>query len=148
MLKIVNRKAYHEFAVLQDFTAGVVLVGNEVKSIRKGDATISDSFIFLKDGEVFLKNMKVARYKESHSAEKHDDSRDKKLLLNKREIAQIEKLLQDKGTTIVPLEVFSYRNMIKVKIGVVKGKKLWDRREDLKKKDISRQIKRDLNVNI
>ncbi len=142
MLKIVNRKAYHEFAVLQDFTAGVVLVGNEVKSIRKGDATISDSFIFLKDGEVFLKNMKVARYKESHSAEKHDDSRDKKLLLNKREIAQIEKLLQDKGTTIVPLEVFSYRNMIKVKIGVVKGKKLWDKRETIKKRDVERDLRR------
>lgn len=142
MLKIVNRKAYHEFAVLKDFTAGVVLVGNEVKSIRKGDATISDSFIFLKDGEVFLKNMKVAKYKESHSAEKHDDSRDKKLLLNKSEIAQIEKLLQDKGTTIVPLEVFSYRNMIKVKIGVVKGKKLWDKRETIKKRDVERELRR------
>jgi SsrA-binding protein len=142
MLKIVNRKAYHEFAVLKDFTAGVVLVGNEVKSIRKGDATISDSFIFLKDGEVFLKNMKVAKYKESHSAEKHDDSRDKKLLLNKGEIAQIEKLLQDKGTTIVPLEVFSYRNMIKVKIGVVKGKKLWDKRETIKKRDVERELRR------
>lgn len=142
MLKIVNRKAYHEFAVLQDFTAGVVLVGNEVKSIRKGDATISDSFIFLKDGEVFLKNMKVAKYKESHSAEKHDDSRDKKLLLNKSEIAQIEKLLQDKGTTIVPLEIFSYRNMIKVKIGVVKGKKLWDKRESIKKRDVERELRR------
>ena len=142
MLKIVNRKAYHEFAVLKDFTAGVVLVGNEVKSIRKGDATISDSFIFLKDGEVFLKNMKVAKYKESHSAEKHDDSRDKKLLLNKSEIEQIEKLLQDKGTTIVPLEVFSYRNMIKVKIGVVKGKKLWDKRETIKKRDVERELRR------
>jgi SsrA-binding protein len=142
MLKIVNRKAYHEFAVLKDFTAGVVLVGNEVKSIRKGDATISDSFIFLKDGEVFLKNMKVAKYKESHSAEKHDDSRDKKLLLNKSEIAQIEKLLQDKGTTIVPLEVFSYRNMIKVKIGVVRGKKLWDKRETIKKRDVERDLRR------
>lgn len=142
MLKIVNRKAYHEFVVLKDFTAGVVLVGNEVKSIRKGDATISDSFIFLKDGEVFLKNMKVAKYKESHSAEKHDDSRDKKLLLNKSEIAQIEKLLQDKGTTIVPLEVFSYRNMIKVKIGVVRGKKLWDKRETIKKRDVERDLRR------
>jgi SsrA-binding protein len=142
MLKIVNRKAYHEFAVLQDFTAGIVLVGTEVKSIRKGDATISDSFIFLKDGEVFIKNMKVAKFKESHVVEKHDESRDKKLLLSRREISQIEKLMQDKGTTIVPLEVFSYKNLIKVKIGVVRGKKLWDKRQDLKKKDAERELRR------
>ncbi len=142
MLKIVNRKAYHEFAVLQDYTAGIVLVGTEVKSIRKGDATISDSFIFLKNGEVFIKNMKVAKYKESHVAEKHEESRDKKLLLSRKEILQIEKLLQDKGTTMVPLEVFSYRNMIKVKIGVVKGKKLWDKRETIKKRDVDRELRR------
>lgn len=142
MLKIVNRKAYHEFAVLQDFVAGIVLEGSEVKSIRKGDATISDAFIFLKDGEVFLKNMKVAKYKESHVAEKHIEARDKKLLLSKKEIAQIEKLIQDKGTTIIPLEVFSYRNTIKVKIGVVRGKKLWDKRETIKKRDSDRELRR------
>lgn len=142
MLKIVNRKAYHEFAILQDFTAGIVLEGSEVKSIRKGDATISDSFIFLKDSEVFIKNMKVARLKESHVVEKHLESRDKKLLLTKKEISQIEKLIQDKGTTIVPLEVFSYRNLIKVKIGVVRGKKSWDKREVIKKRDAEREIRR------
>lgn len=142
MLKILNRKAYHEFAILQDFTAGMVLEGSEVKSIRKGDATISDSFIFLKDGEVFIKNMRVARFKESHVVERHDESRDKKLLLTKREISQIEKLIQDKGTTIVPLEVFSYKNRIKVKIGVVRGKKLWDKRQDIKKKDAERELRR------
>lgn len=142
MLKIVNRKAYHEFAILQDFTAGIVLEGSEVKSIRKGDASISDSFIFLKDGEVFIKNMKVARFKESHVVEKHIESRDKKLLLTKREISQIEKLIQDKGTTIIPLEVFSYKNRIKVKIGVARGKKLFDKREALKKKDAERELRR------
>ena len=142
MLKIVNRKAYHEFAVMQDYTAGIVLQGSEVKSIRKGDATISDSFIYLKNGEVYLKNMKVAKYKESHVAEKHDEARDKKLLLSKKEILQIEKLMQDKGTTIVPLEVFSYRNTIKVKIGIVRGKKLWDKRETIKKRDVDRELRR------
>lgn len=142
MLKIVNRKAYHEFAVLQEFTAGIILKGTEVKAIRKGDATISDSFVFLKDNEVFLKNMKVAKYKESHVAEKHEESRDKKLLLSRKEISQIEKLIQDKGTTIVPLEVYSYKNLIKVKIGVVKGKKLWDKRETIKKRDVDRELRR------
>jgi SsrA-binding protein len=143
MFKIVNRKAYHEFSVLQDFTAGIVLVGSEVKSIRKGDATISDSFVFLKDGEIFIKNMKVAKFKESHVVEKHDESRDKKLLLSRREISQIEKLMQDKGTTMVPLEVFLYRNRVKVKIGVVRGKKLWDKRQDIKKKDAERELRRE-----
>jgi SsrA-binding protein len=142
MLKIVNRKAYHEFSILQDFTAGIVLTGPEVKSIRKGDSTISGSFIFLKDGEVFLKNMKVAKYKESNLLDKHDESRDKKLLLNKKEIFQIEKLMQNRGTTIVPLEVFSYRNRIKIKIGVVKGKKLWDHRQEIKKRDVERDLQR------
>ena len=142
MLKIVNRKAYHEFSVLEEYTAGIVLFGTEVKSIRNGDATISDSFIFLKDGEVFIKNLKVAKYKNKHSLEKHDESRDKKLLLSKKEILKIDKLLQDKGTTIVPLEVFSYKNLIKVKIGVVRGKKLWDKRETIKKRDAERELRR------
>lgn len=142
MLKIVNRKAYHDFAVLEEYTAGIVLFGTEVKSIRNGDATISDSFIFLKDGEVFIKNLKVAKYKNKHSLEKHDESRDKKLLLSRKEILKIEKFLQDKGTTIVPLEVFSYKNLIKVKIGVVRGKKLWDKRETIKKRDADRELRR------
>jgi SsrA-binding protein len=142
MLKIVNRKAYHEFAILSEYVAGMVLVGSEVKSIRGGDANIGDAFIYLKDGEVFLKNMRVSRYKESHLAEIHDESRDKKLLLSRKEINQIEKLLQDKGTTIIPLEVFSYKNCIKVKIGVARGKKLFDKRADLKKKDIERELRR------
>ena len=142
MLKIVNRKAYHDFAVLEEYTAGIVLFGTEVKSIRNGDATISDSFIFLKDGEVFIKNLKVAKYKNKHSLEKHDEARDKKLLLSRKEILKIEKFLQDKGTTIVPLEVFSYKKLIKVKIGVVRGKKLWDKRETIKKRDADRELRR------
>lgn len=148
MLKIVNRKAYHEFVVVKDYTAGIVLHGSEVKSIRNGDVTISDSFVFLKNGEIFIKNMKVAKYKECHVAEKHDESRDKKLLLSRSEINQIEKLMQDNGTTIIPLEILTHKNLIKIKIGVAHGKKLWDRREELKKKDINRQVKRDLNINV
>lgn len=142
MLKIVNRKAYHDFSVLEEYTAGIILSGTEVKSIRNGDATISDSFIFLKDGEVFIKNLKVAKYKNRHALETHDESRDKKLLLNKKEISKIDKFLQEKGTTIVPLEVFSYKNLIKIKIGVVRGKKLWDKRETIKKRDVERELRR------
>jgi SsrA-binding protein len=143
-----NRKAYYEFSVLEDFTAGIMLLGAEVKSIREGNVNITDCFIYIKNGELWSKNLKIARYKQTHVAEKHDENRDKKLLLNRREINKIEKLLQDKGTTIVPLEIFTSKNRIKVKVGVVKGKKLWNKKESIKKKDIEREIKRQLNINI
>lgn len=142
-----NRKANFEYTVLEDFTAGIVLIGNEVKSIRKGNVTLStDSFIYLKDGEVWVKNLKVARYEQTHSAEKHDENRDKKLLLNRKEINKIERLLQDNGTTIVPLSIFTLHNKVKVKIGVVKGKKLYDKRRDIKEKDIKMDISRNNNI--
>ena len=137
-----NRKAYYEYFVIEDFDAGLMLLGSEVKSIREGNVTIADCFAYIVDGEVFLKNMKVARYKQTHMAEKHDENRDKKLLLNRREIDRIEKLIQDKGTTMVPLEIFTYKNRIKVKLGVVKGKKLYDKREAIKKRDMDREIRR------
>lgn len=137
-----NRKAYYEYFVLEDFDAGLMLMGAEVKSVREGNVSIVDCFAYIANGEVWLKNMKVARYKQTHIAEKHDENRDKKLLLNRKEIDRIEKLLQDKGTTMVPLEIFTAHNRIKVKIGVVKGKKLYDKRETIKKRDMDREIRR------
>jgi SsrA-binding protein len=140
-----NRKAYFEYSVLESFDAGIILVGNEVKSIRRNDVAIADSFAYIKNGEVFVKNMKVAKYKQSHMLDKHDDNREKKLLLNRREINKIEKLIQSPGTTIIPLEIFISKNLIKVKIGVCKGKKLWNKKEDIKSRDIDRDSKRELN---
>jgi len=137
-----NRKAYYEYFVLEDFDAGLMLLGAEVKSVREGNVSIVDCFAYITNGEVWLKNMKVARYKQTHVAEKHDENRDKKLLLNRKEINRIEKLLQDKGTTMVPLEIFTAHNRVKVKIGVVKGKKLYDKRETIKKRDMDREIRR------
>jgi len=140
-----NRKAYFEFTVLEDFTAGIVLLGNEVKSIREGNVNIAnDCFVYIQNGELWAKNMKVARYSQSHAFQPHDENRDKKLLLNRKEINKIEKLLQDKGTTIVPLEIFTLKNRIKVKVGVVKGKKLYDKREVIKKRDIERDLRRSI----
>lgn len=140
-----NRKAYFEYSVLESFDAGIKLIGNEVKSIRRSDVTIADSFVYIKNGELFIKNMKVAKYKQSHMLDKHDENREKKLLLNRREINKIEKLIQGVGTTIIPLEVFIYKNLIKVKIGVCKGKKLWNKKEDIKSRDIDRDSKRELS---
>ncbi len=137
-----NRKAYFEYHVLEDFNTGIVLLGSEVKSIREGNVNITDCFAYIKDGEIWIKNMKVARYKQTHMAEKHDENRDKKLLLNRREIFRIEKLIQDKGTTMVPLEIFTSKNRIKIKLGVVKGKKLYDKRETIKKRDMERDLRR------
>ena len=113
--------------------------------MRAGEVNIAEAFAYLKTGELFAKNIKVTKYKSSHAMEKHDDNREKKLLLNRREIQKIEKLLQAPGTTIIPLEIFTYRNLIKVKIGVCKGKKLWNKKEDIKRRDIDRDTKRELS---
>lgn len=144
-MKIVNRKAYHEYTILESFDSGIVLLGNEVKSIRMGNVVISDSFAYINNGEIFIKNIKVSKYRQSNQFEKFDPNRDKKLLLNRREINKIEKLTQDKGTTIVALEVFLSNNKIKIKIAVVKGKKLWNKKEDIKKRDIAMDTKREID---
>jgi SsrA-binding protein len=143
-----NRKATYLYHILEEFTAGIVLFGSEVKSIRGGNVYLMDSFVYLKSGEVWIKNLKVSRYKQTNFLEKHDENRDKKLLLNKKEIYKISRMMDDNGVTCVPLGIFTKNNKIKIKIGVAKGKKLWDKKESIKEKDIQREIKRELNVNI
>jgi len=137
-----NRKANFEYHILEEYSAGIVLLGNEVKSIRLGNVSLNDSFIYLKDGEVWIKNLKVAMYSNMHRQDKHDDSRDKKLLLTKKQIEKIGKELQNTGITCVPLSVFISKNRIKINIGIVKGKKNWDKRLSIKERDIKRQIQR------
>ena len=139
-----NRKAYFEYHILEEFEAGIVLLGSEVKSIRMGNVTLSDSFIYLKSGEVWIKNFKVARYKQTHLSEKHEDNREKKLLLTKTQIIKISRMMEDKGVTCIPLQVFSKNNKLKVKVGVVKGKKLYDKRQSIKERDIKREMQRGL----
>lgn len=139
-MKIINRKAFYEYFVIDEYIAGIILIGSEVKSIKKADVSIGESFIYLKDGSAWIKNMRVAQYKES-THKYHDELRDKKLLLHKSELRQIQKL-SEKGTTIVPLEIFTEKNLIKLKIGVVKGKKLFDKRQSIKQKDLDREMKR------
>lgn len=139
-----NRKAYYEYHVLVEYEAGIMLVGSEVKSIRMGNVTLSDSFIYLKNGEVWVKNLKVARYSQSHVSEPHDENRDKKLLLTKKEISKISRSLEDQGITCIPLSIFNKRNKLKIKIGVVKGKKLYDKRATIKERDLKRDLQRSL----
>ena len=137
-----NRKAFYEYHILEEYDAGIVLLGTEVKSIRASNVSITEAFIYIKDGEVWIKNMRVSRYKQMHVSDSHDESRDKKLLLNKKEIQKIGKALYQTGVTCVPLSIFTKKNKIKLKIGVAKGKKLWDKRESIKEREQKREMQR------
>ena len=137
-----NRKAYFEYQIIEEFDAGIILLGTEVKSIRLGGVNLTDSYIFFNNGELWIKNLKVSRYKQQHFADTHDENRQKKLLLTKAQILKISKLFSDNGVTCVPLQIFIKNNKIKLKIGVVKGKKLWDKRQTIKERDLKRESQR------
>lgn len=137
-----NRKANFEYHILHEFTAGIVLVGTEVKSVRNSNVTLTDSFVYLKNGEVWIKNLIISNYSNSHIFEKHQENRDKKLLLTKREIEKISKETQNTGVTCIPLSIFISKNRIKINIGIVKGKKNWDKRQSIKEKDQKRELQR------
>lgn len=140
-----NKKIYYEYSIIEEFDCGIILTGSEVKSIRGGGLTIVDAFAYFKSGEIWIKNLKVSPYKQAHKLDKHDENREKKLLLNKKEIQKIDRLLGDKGTTLIPLGLFVQNNRIKVKLGVCKGKKLWNKKADIKSRDIDRDAKREMN---
>lgn len=146
-MKIVNKKAYFDYFVVEDFVAGLVLTGSEVKSLRRGDVNFNDGYIIFKDGELFIKNMRIAQYKEA-TYNNHEEMRDKKLLLTKKEITKISKSYDEKGITVIPLEIFTLKNRFKLKVGICRGKKNWNKKESIKAKDIEREIKRDNGYNI
>ncbi len=136
-----NKKAYFEYFVEDTFEAGIVLVGSEVKSVKSGHMSIVESYITLKDGELFLKNAYIKNYENSNSSLAPDEKRIRKLLLTKNEIEKIRKKTEVKGYTIVPLKVYIKNNLVKLEIGVCKGKKLYDKRETIKNRELSRKIK-------
>ena len=141
MSKILNRKANFEYHFIKEYTAGIQLLGSEVKSLRAGNASIAEGYCFVINGEVFLKNSYISKYTES-TYNNHQEKSDRKLLLHKKEIRDITKLSREKGITIVPLEIFLNNGRFKVRIAVAKGKKLYDKREDSKLKDTKREIER------
>lgn len=140
-MKIVNKKAYFDYLVVEDFVAGLVLTGSEVKSLRQGDVNFNDGYIIFKDGELFIKNMRIAKYKEA-TYNNHEEMRDKKLLLTKKEIGKISKSYGERGITVIPLELFTMNNRFKLKIGICRGKKNWDKRNSIKEKDLEREYQR------
>ena len=142
MKSINNRRARYDYDFSIEIECGLVLVGSEVKSIRAGNVTITDSFIYIKDNEVWIKNLNVARYKQSHPLDKFEENRDKKLLLNRKEIDKISKMLLVKGTAAVALSLYVSNNRIKVKIGVGTGKKSFDKKNTIKERDMDREMRR------
>jgi len=141
-VEIKNRSAFHEYFFDNKYVAGIVLTGTEVKSLREGKASFNDSYCIIHKGEMWLKSLHIAEY--SHgTTNNHDPIRDRKLLLQKREINKIETKLKEKGYTLIPLLIFfNEKNLIKVEIGLGKGKKLHDKRETIKKRDVEREMKR------
>lgn len=136
-----NKKAFHDYIVFEKYTAGIVLFGTEIKSIRKGAINLKDSFAKVEDMEVWLYNCHISPY-EGGNRNNHDPERTRKLLLNKKEILKILGKVKQDSYTIVPLELFIERGFAKLEIGLCKGKKLHDKREALKKKDIQREVDR------
>lgn len=141
MAELKNRQAYHEYFIDAKYEAGMVLLGTEVKSLRAGRASFNDSFCQLNKGEIWLKSLHIAEYTHG-TVNNHDPLRDRKLLLEKREIRKIEAKLKEKGYTLVPLRIYFKERLAKVEIGLAKGKKLHDKRESIKQKDVEREMKR------
>lgn len=140
-----NKKAFHDYHVLETFDAGIVLNGDEVKSIKASQANLKGSFIDVHNGEAFLNEAHISRYKHS-SRQESNPTRMRKLILHKKEIYKIDKAISQKGVTAIPLELFPKKGLIKIKVGICQGKKLFDKRETLKKRsqeiEINRQLKK------
>lgn len=137
-----NKKAYHDYFIEDKYEAGAALAGTEVKSLRMGKCSIKESFVRIENGEVFIYGMHITPYEKGNIFNK-DPLRVKKLLLHKEEILKIERKIAEKGFTLVPLQVYFKGSLVKVEIGVAKGKKLYDKRQDIAKKDQKREALRE-----
>lgn len=138
-----NRKAFHDYIICEKYTAGIVLTGTEIKSIRANGINLKDSFAKIEDGEIFLYNSHISPYDQGNRFN-HQPDRTRKLLMNKKEILKIEIKVKKDGYTIVPLELFLTHGFAKIELGLGKGKKLYDKRETLMKKTQNRDIERSL----
>ena len=136
-MEILNRKAHYDYFIKETYEAGIELQGTEIKSLRKGNANINDSYARIKNGEVYLTNMYIAKYEEGNIFN-HDERRQRKLLLHKREILKIDSEITTKRYTLIPLKIYFTRGKAKVELGVCQGKKLYDKRESIKERDIKR----------
>lgn len=134
-----NKKAYHNYFIEEKFEAGMVLTGTEVKSLRLGKANLNDSFALVKSGEAFLNNLHISPY-DFGNRQNHDPDRMRKLLLHKKEIVKIYGKIREQGYSVVPLKLYFKNGLVKVEMGLAKGKKQYDKREDMKQKDHKRDM--------
>ena len=139
-MEIKNKKAYFNYFILKEIEAGIVLQGTEIKAIRQGSANIKDSYIRIKDGEAFLINTYIEKY-EAGNTFNHNPTRERKLLLHKKEIAKLYEMVKQEGVTLIPLKLYLKGNYDKILIGVGKGKKLYDKRDAIKQRDLAREIR-------
>lgn len=143
MIEIKNKKAYFDYFVEEEIECGIVLKGTEIKSIRNGQANIKDCYAIIKNNEVFLLNMYIAKYNDA-SIFNHDERRTRKLLLNKKEILKLKDKVEISGYTLVPIKLYFKDNKVKILLGICKGKKNYDKRESIKEKDVKRDIEKAL----
>lgn len=143
-MEILNRKAKFNYFIIEEYEAGIELKGTEIKSIRKGSASLDDSYARIKKGEVFLTNMYIAKYEEGNIFN-HDERRERKLLLHKSEIKKLDKEIELNHYTLIPLKIYFKKGKAKVLLGLCKGKKLYDKRETIKKRDLERETRYKIN---
>ncbi|RYG31384.1 MAG: SsrA-binding protein SmpB, partial [Chitinophagaceae bacterium] len=135
-------QAFYDYFIDDKYDAGIMLTGTEVKSLRAGRASFNDSYCFFHHGELWIKSLHIAEYSHGTSAN-HDPVRERKLLLNKKELRKIEAQIKEKGITVVPLRIFfSEKGFVKIEVGLGKGKKLYDKRETIKQRDTMREMKK------
>lgn len=140
-----NKKAYHDYFILDTYEAGISLHGTEVKSLRMGKCSVKESFVRIQNGEVYIYGMNISPYEKGNIFNK-DPLRIRKLLLHRSEINKMEAKLKEKGLTLVPIKVYFKDSLVKVEIGMARGKKLYDKRQDIAKKDQRREAERDFKV--
>lgn len=140
-----NKKAYHDYFILEKYEAGIELYGTEVKSVRIGRCSIKEAYVDIRNGEVYIDGMNISPYEKGNIFNR-DPLRPKRLLLHKNEILKLGQQIREKGFTIVPLEVYLKGSLVKVQIGLAKGKKLYDKRADIAAKDMRREAARDFKI--
>ncbi len=143
-MEILNRKAKFNYFIEREIECGIELKGTEIKSIRKGSANMDDAYARVRKGEVFLTNMFIAKYEEGNRFN-HDERRERKLLLHKSEINKIDKEVELNHYTLIPLKLYFKKGKVKILLGICKGKKLYDKRETIKKRDIERENRYKIN---
>ena len=143
MIEIKNRKALYDYTITDTYEAGIALTGTEIKSIRDGKVNLKDSYAIIKNGECFILGMHISHY-DAGNRFNHDELRTRKLLLHKKEILKIRDKIDMDGFTLVPIKLYFSKNKAKILLGVGKGKKVYDKRESLKKKDMNKEIKKEL----